>query len=123
MLLSQGSRCAPTAGLKLAHAFGVKIETEPVPQISNESLDETHLLDTRDRRDANVTSHNRRTKQQSLCPRLGNVSRGARLTVLIEIGGSDSAHAERAVKKTRVQVAVFARATSGSPTSSSKSVR
>ncbi len=37
--LSQGCRCAPTAGLKLANAFGVlrlnqyRIKTEPVPKI------------------------------------------------------------------------------------------
>ena len=32
LLLTQGSRCARTAGLKLANAFGVKIQTEPVPE-------------------------------------------------------------------------------------------
>ena len=29
LLIPQGSRCARTAGLKLANAFGVKIQTEP----------------------------------------------------------------------------------------------
>jgi len=32
VVLSQGCRCAPTAGLKLANAFGVFFQTEPAAE-------------------------------------------------------------------------------------------